>query len=530
MSGLDDRRKELLQWVIADLGWREDELADREADPNLIRGWALNHARLVLGQDLDRAVAWFENFALDDRPKVWGDGIPDTTDWDFPATNVLRTLLDFADSPRLPGRARERLTRVFTEWDQPRKSQNRDNDHVHRYPAIHTENHDIMCLTIGLFGQVLGGRDASAHVAQLRESLSMRFRRGWTEWHSPVYQVHYLNPLLILADHAPDAALRKSAEALVNVQLAERAALSVGGYLGGPFQRGYDNQHASDRVDNFLSVMWQAFGLCDRDDALGEKGVHFAASRFRPHPVVAELATLPSRTPVACHRGTRDCSRQKRELPRRTICYWNTPHVSMGSMNIVGRAHQARFFNVLFAADPAQSLRTHLHDPEQTSPWEPRREMGAVVQHENWLIARGRLVEQGGLSPEPAGGFNLYRVGSGLCAHNALADDLHVFQAGDLDLHADERAFLSTLSMPRLEGGVVHARSAEGCELRVELADMALTVAGRPGHDWSDKLHAGPWLDADWDAGAVKVTTGDRSATFSAAVEDAAADKSVGAC
>ena len=516
MSDLTGRREGLLRWVIAELGPREDELGDRQSDLHGVRPWALNHARLELGEDLEKANAWFETFALDQEPRVWGDGVADTADWDFPATQVLRTLLNFADSPRLSDRARERLTRVFTEWDQPRKGQNRDNDRVHRYPAIHTENHDIMCLTIGLFGCVLGGRDASAHVAQLHDSLSMRFRRGWTEWHSPCYQVHYQAPLLILADHAPDPALRRSAEALANVQLAERAALSVGGYLGGPFQRGYDPHHTNDRADGFLPAFWQAFGLPDEADALKPIGVQFAASRFIPHPVVAALAALPARTPLAHHRGTRDCSRQKRELPRRTICYWNTPHVSMGSLNIVGRAHQARFFNVLFAADPSKSVRTYLHDPEQTSPWEPRREMGAVVQHEGWLIARGRLVEEGGLSATRVGPFNLYRVGRGLCAHAALAEGLHLFQVGDLDLHADEQAFLATLSMPRLEDGSVRGRSPDGHDLLVELDDMSLTVDGRPGHDWSDKLHAGPWLDADWDRGEVAVTAGGERAVFSA--------------
>ena len=216
MNTLAERRRELLRWILKNANPGKD-------GPLHGIGWALNHARLALGESVEAANAYFEAYALDRTPQVWRDGKSDDRDWDFPATNVLRTVLDFGGTKLLSEKAAANLRRIFTEWQVPRVTQNRDNNCVHRYPAIHTENHDIMCLTIGLFGEIFAGRDGAAHVRQLRQSLSCRFRRGWTEWHSHVYQVHYLNPLLILADHAPDATLRRAANELVNVQLAGRS-------------------------------------------------------------------------------------------------------------------------------------------------------------------------------------------------------------------------------------------------------------------------------------------------------------------
>ncbi len=511
-AGLAARRRETMEWVLENLHPPAD-------DPYSHQHWCLNHARLVLQRDIEPANRYFETVELDPRPYVWPDGSVEGVDWDFMGINLLRTLLDFSGSGLLGDGAKARLRAMFTNWVRnayrnPRQKHFKDNDRAARYPVIFTENHDLMCLTIGYFGELLAGRDASGHEAQLAQSLSWRFRRGWTEWHSPCYQTAYLNPLLILADHAPNARIRQGARDLANVQMAERAALSVRGYLGGPYCRGYERNLANDRNDSYLAVMWMAFGLPDREDGLSQAGVHFASSGFVPHPVVRELAKLPARTPAAWHRGTRDCSTQV-ELPRRTICYYNTPHVSMGSMRVVGRAHQPRFFNVMFAAEPSKSLRTYLRDSGEPSPWYPRHERGEVVQYQNWLIARGSLAEEGGLAAEQASAFRLYRVGRGLCAHIAIAPDLHVFQVSDLDLHRDAAAFVASLSVPTVDRGMVRARTSSGDTLVVNVADMSIEVNGRPGHNWSDRLHAGLWLFADWDGGRITIRTEASEASFS---------------
>ena len=483
-------------------------------DPYDIKHSRINQARLILNKDIEQANRYFEMVALDKRPMIWPDGTSADKDWDFMGIDLLRTLLDFSKSGKLSEKARANLRSVFTNWEQPRKEHFKDSDRMARYPVIYTENHDLLCLTIGYFGEVFAGRDTRNHETQLARSLSWRFHRGWSEWHSPCYQVIYLNALLILADHAPNAIIRKSASDLVNIQLAERAALSIRGYLGGPYCRGYDTHISNDRNDSYLSVMWMAFGLPDKADAIPYDGIHFASSGFMPHPEVLRLSEMPAKTASAFHRGTRDCS-TRQGVSRQMICYYNTPHISMGALRIFGCAHQPRFFNVMFAAEPSKSLRTYLRHSGTPNPWYPRNERGELCQHQNWLIARGDLVEENKLSPEKVGPFNIYRVDKGLCAHVALEPDLHVFQVGDLDQYADVPLFVNSLSLPVIESGyelkMVRALTTNKDNLEVNLADMSLSINGQPEHDWLDKLYTGPSLFSDWDSGRIEIKTGPTS-------------------
>jgi len=364
-----------------------------------------------------------------------------------------------------------------------------------------------MCLTIGLFREHLSGRDTAEHVRQLSQSLAWRVRCGWVEWNSPCYQAFYLNPLLILARHAPSEGLRRLAENLVNLQLAERALLSVNGYLGGPFYRGYEQHIVDDRRDSFLPIVWICFGL---SGAAAHDGLDaaFAADAFEPHPVVSALAAdAPSRA-VLYYRGTRT---QGHFPPtghdgKHMICYFNTPHVSMGSMRSCGYSFQTRFFNVLFAAEPSKHLRTHLRDAVVHTPWDERNERGEVAQHRNWLVARGKLVAEGGLTPMNAGGWDVYQVGKGLCAHRELPDGWHVFQAGDLDMHAGARAFIAALREPRKLDGRIEGLTTEGRLVSVSLADMSLAVDGEL-QDWTGMLHDCPFMRSVYGSGRVDIAS-----------------------
>ncbi|MDY7010100.1 MAG: hypothetical protein SVV80_05030 [Planctomycetota bacterium] len=519
MSEITARRREYLQRVLDEI--EEPSKADyqkvmrpldqplgpqqhRKAKSYDSRMWAINHSRLVLGRDIDKANRYFETACLDPRLIKRPDGMIDNPDWDFPGVMLLKTVLDFGLSDLLSEKAKTHLKAIFTDWKQPRPTVNADNDRAARWPVIHTENHDIMCLTIGLFGAILAGRDTAAHERELSKSLACRFERGWVEWHSPCYQIHYLNPLLILAGHAPSPALRKGASDLINLQMAERALLSIDGHLGGPFYRGYDRHIESDLFDAYLPVMWLAFGLSDPWLNLKE-GVAFAADSFQPDPIVSALAEEAATRPLLRYKGTRyDPSEREGRMP---IYYYNTPHISMGFMKALGFGHQSRFFNVMFAADPSKSLRTFMRDEQLHSAWDKRNERGEVVQYENWLISRGAMVEEGGIKPIKADKWSLYRAGKGLCAHVELPGDLHVFQVSDLDMYPDERSFLNALSVPVKAGDSVRAKTAGGEEISVELADMSLTVNGQAPEDWSDMLHECPAMRSEYGGGVVEIKT-----------------------
>ncbi len=502
MSDIAERRRAYLERLLAEAD--EGALSKRA-----VGLWPVNHARLVLGRDLEAANRYFETVEYDPAPRLWKDGQWDTRDWDFLGIAVLRTLLDFRGSDRLTDAAKDNLAGMIVNWRQPRPKVNRNNDRVAVWPEIHTENHDLMCLTIGCFRELLAGRGVAAHVGHLCRSLAWRFERDWWEWHSPVYQAHYLNPLLVLARHAPSAVLRQGAAHLIQIQLAERALLSVGGYLGGPFRRGYAAQIADDRNDLYLPVMWLAFGLAEPANLA--EGVPFASHDLQPHPVVAALADEAARRPVLHYRGTRHHGVY---CLRRMICYYNTPHVSMGSIRASAYGFQSRFCNVLFPAEASKSLRTYLPDPDHRSPWDEFNSRGELAQHAGWMVSRGELIAEGGATPERAGDWNLYVVGRGLCAHAELPGGWNVFQVGDLDRWGEGASFVGALHMPRLNESHITGRTVDGDEVAVGIADMTLRVNGELA-EWTGMLHDADELRSEYGSGRVVLSSPGGTLTLS---------------
>ena len=196
-QSLSDRRTEYIQWIADNFGQLEPEM-----DPRDGRLWALNHARLVLNRDLDKANAYFETFG------------PLPRDADIYFIRFLKTLLDFRDSPRLSEKAEAHIVQFLKSWPHNELSS------IAHWPPRHTENHDLMHLTIGMFAQQYRGVDISPQIRQIKLFIAWRLQRGFVEWNSKCYQFHFSNPLIVLVDHAPDDDLKRGAQTLLNVLLA----------------------------------------------------------------------------------------------------------------------------------------------------------------------------------------------------------------------------------------------------------------------------------------------------------------------
>ena len=526
------RKAEYLDWIVSTFGRMSLPLRDG-------RAWSLNHARLARGRDEAAANRYFES-------------APMTADTDFMGIRLLKTLLDWGDSGRLADAAKCRLRSIFLDWEMEPITR------VARWKPFHTENHDLMMLTIGMFAEKFRGNDAREHVRQLCRFLAWRFERGWIEWNSPRYQLHFVNPLLVLVDHAPVPHLRRGAEDLLNLMLAERALLSVGGYLGGPFMRGWDRHMVPDvdgsplqrgpsayfdnnRYDAFLPTVWLAFGLGEprfefgqdpqlepagdgygsaRDARLNQdEGMFFATSRAEVHPRIAALATEAATRPCLVYRGMRpsrwvDDPAWENAPDYNPIYYYNTPHISMGSVQSMGWSIQTRYNNVMFAADPTKNLRIELVRPGVERDRMRHEVHGELVQHENWLLGRGVLVEDGGIRAERVAPWNLYHVGKGLAAHVELDGGYHVLQVSDLDTFGDERTFLAALQVPSRDGFEVRGRSLGGDQLSVDVRSMSLAVDGRPREPWSDMLHDAPPMRSAYGSGMVEIATADGDLTL----------------
>lgn len=530
---LAERRATYVMWIIDHFGALE---ADMEAADG--RRWALNQARLVLNRDLEQANRYFASFG------------PLPRDADIYFIRFLRTLLDFRDSPRLCAKAKAHIVGILKRWPENALTSKAC------WPPRHTENHDLMNLAIGMFAQEYRGGDVSDHVRELKQFLAWRLERGFVEWNSKCYQYHFSNPLIVLVDHAPDDDLRRGAQTLLNVMLAERALLSVNGYLGGPsFRcRTADRNNSltarkvaylvDARYDGFLPTMWLAFGLGEpRFDfahacvpglepasihiASGneprlkqDEGMFFACSEFCPHAIVRALAEEAKTRDVLIYEGRRFLGwpndplwKTQRWLPG-AIYYYNTPHVSMGSVHSDGGILQSRYDSVLFGADPSQGLRVEIILPD-VPPHKRRYEArGRVVQHKNWLLGQGTLFEDGGIKSKPVGPWNVYQVGKGLCAHVALPDSYHVLQVSDLDTYASEQEFVAALSMPKMEKPWVHAVTTDGDRVAVNTEDMSITVNGTLRPHPPKMLHDCEAMRSEYGSGRITIKTKAGTVTF----------------
>ena len=533
---LAERRQEYLSWIVDNFRPLEPTMKPLDG-----RAWSLNQARLLLNQDIGKANQYFESIRL-------------TNDPDFMGIRLLKTWLDFGDSNRISNKAKDHLTAIIKNWPMDRLQ---SISRVATWPPTHTENHDLMYLTIGLFSETLRGQNIDKILSEVRKSLRWRYERGFYEWGSHRYQMHYTNPLQILAEYAPAADIRRSAEELFNVILAERALMSVGGYLGGPGMRSYDRNRGCDYLDNnrydtFVPTVWIALGVGaprldysksgglepagdgygnGRDPRLNQDEAMFlATNRLVPHPIVYELLEEVSSRPEWIYVGRRASAGHpfQNAAPRnprshQVVYYYNTPHVSMGSLQYLPYAgkmsvsynSRPRFFSVMFPENPSQVLRTRLKNADLSAgPHSYNYVADRIVQHQNWLLAAGELSASHGLTSRKIGRWDLFHVGRGLCAHMELPDGWHVFQVSDLDTHDDAESFVASLTIPSNHHGVVQGVTTSGDQLSVDLKNMSITINGELREPAVQMLHHSPFMNSEYWSGKITITTNRSEMTF----------------
>ena len=531
---LAERRQEYLGWIVEEFGELEPTMKPLDG-----RAWSLNQARLFLNKDTDKANQYFESIKL-------------TADPDFMGIRLLKTLLGFGTSDRLSNKAKDHLTTIIKNWPMDRPM-----SRVATWPPAHTENHDLMYLTLGLFSENLRGQSIENHLSELRKSLGWRYERGFYEWGSHRYQLHYSNPLQILAEYAPDTDIRRGAAELFNIMLAERALMSVGGYLGGPGMRAYGRNRGCDYLDNnrydsFLPTVWLALGVSEprfdfsqsgglepagdgygngRDPRLNQDEAMFlATNRLSPHPIVKDLLDEVSRRPELIYVGRRASAGHpfQNAVPsnprsHQVLYYYNTPHVSMGSLQYLPYAGKMsvsynarpRFFSITFPENPSQVLRTRLSDEELRAPRDKYAYTAdRVVQHRNWLIAAGELSASHGLASRTIDGWDVFHVGQGLCAHIELQDRWHVFQVSDLKKYRDEKSFVAALRAPTIKDGEAHGVAANGDKVSVDLETMSITINGVLRKPQVEMLHDSPLMKSEYWSGKITIKTEKGDVTF----------------
>ena len=527
------RRTEYINWIGDTFGQMEPTMA-----PNDGRRWALNHARMLLKRDIEKANHYFETFATPPR------------DADIYLIRFLRTLLDFRRQGVLSKEAEGRIVHFLTEWPV--------NDRTSRkyWPPNFTENHDLMQLTLGLFALQYREEDTSNQVKELKQFIADRFKFGFAEFNSRCYQYHFTNPLIILADYAPDENLKTAAKQLLDVLFAERLVLGINGYLGGPSLRcrtASGNHSLTERkvayledarYDGFLPTVWLAFGLgeprFDFDNsrvpglepasifiASGneprlkqDEGLFYASSQLVPHRVVQDLALELKQRDVLVYNGRRflgwpnDEHWETQKWIPGNVTYYNTPYVSMGSIHSDGWNHQSRYNSVLFSADPSMGLRLEKILPDEPVHKRRYEARGRAVQHKNWMLGQGTLFEDGGIESKPKNGWNVYRIGKGLCAHMELPDSYHVLQVSDLNAFPSERAFIAALKEPKKTGQQIVAELINGDRVSVNLNDMSIIINDEVRRHPSVMLHDCRSMVSVYGSGVISIYSRENSVTF----------------
>ena len=533
---ISTRRTEYLNWIVEHFGKLE-----RDMKPLDGRAWSLNQSRLFLNRDTEKASRYFETVKL-------------TFDADFMGIRLLKTWLDFGKTDRLSNQAKDHLRDIIRDWPMDRKG---GISRTARWPPGFTENHDLMHLTIGLFSEQLRGQPIKPQLNELKRFLSWRFERGFYEWGSHRYQLHYTNPLFVLAVHVPDPDIRRAAADQISIILAERALMSVGGYLGGPGMRSYDRNRKCDYLDNnrydsFLPTVWLALGVGEprfdysrsdglepagdgygngRDPRLNQdEGMFIATTRLTPHPIVKELLKEVSKRPELVYTGRRASAGHPFQNaqpgnPRshQAVVYYNTPHVSLGSLQFLPEAgkmsvsynSRPRFFSVMFPEKPEQVLRTRLSDADlKAGARSYNYTADRVVQHRDWLIAAGELSASHGLTSRKLDSWDLFHVGRGLCAHRELPGGWHVFQVADLDKFSNEQAFVSALKTPTIRDGHAHGTPLNGDRIRVNLKTMAIHINGVERRSLMGMLHDSLLMTSEFGSGQITIRAGNREVTF----------------
>lgn len=362
--------------------------------------WAGAHAALLLKrspEEIEEANRFFARAPVD-----W------ECDPDMRICELLHSYYAFKDDPSFTKEAREHLLSVFRLKEAPRRL----NPTVWRFGA--TENHRMMGHVWRLLVSQIGGDKAETDAvgAHIADCITEHARKGWQEYLSPCYAEKEVGCMVLLRDWAADARLRKLADLMLDLLLAEQAVLNLDGMTGGPCLRAYGLElipedgevNHNNRRDRMRSGLYSTAYI-----AFGDAKPHFygvlgsmclASSGYIPPEIITRLAT--DREARGCYeykshkpgKGLTSFLRSDREKPvdsdfnTRPYC-WVTPDYILGaSQEAVGRygmadARGTSMFNALVVRGSAR--KTIFLDCGTEPP--------DIFQHKNVLVGRNSLGE-----------------------------------------------------------------------------------------------------------------------------------------
>lgn len=281
------------------------------ATSNLNPGSPTGIAAHLIRADRDRHYRWdIDRVTVDGLGGVWNqiDTWQDTRDFNL---MYLHWVLAYGRGPSemtsldpsVVDAIKARMVANRYRYDDP-KPEGRIDDQW-----FWSENHVI----IGLVNEYLAGQEfpddvfavtgltGRQHVQRSRQPIldwvHERARFGFFEWHSNVYMLKNLSPLLTLAELADDRVMVRAAGMALDLVLMDMAAHHHAGCYTAPRGRTYkkDKMTALDE-DTFNSTKFLFDDTPDAYQSSTDNGATYlcAAKRYRPPQAILDMATAPS--------------------------------------------------------------------------------------------------------------------------------------------------------------------------------------------------------------------------------------------
>lgn len=483
---------------------------------------------------------------------------------DFAAMKLCRAWHLFRAKPPLEQDTLAHLKRFFLEHD---------------FESIYgSENHHLLFRTsrylmgnvwpddrFAAYGNRTGRDLAAADAAWLDAFIRFRARRGWGEFDSSCYIVPDLECLYNLYDFAPSPELRRLAEMMITVLLADMAVDSLDGMYCGAHGRIYEAHALDHREESCLPLQSLYFGNVP-EAWLGERGtlVDALTSGYRPPEILLQLANgrrEPYENRERKHLHNTDDVMPAHPIPGsiRKYTYW-TPGFVLGCVqrqdpypeDCPGRwyaHHEQHQWDFSVAGHPDARIFTHhpgqrgfehgywtgdlhcgcghflqhrntllaLYDIPAEEPHQfihayvPREAFDEYLERDGWLVLRQdrvlvALLLLGGHEWVADGPYRNREVISRGARNGAVCE------VGSLADHASLAAFAAVVAAnPRAfdaEAMTMAYRSCRDGELRLNTQGCR-ELNGRP-LDLAYPTYGCPYLDSAWDSGLIQLKQGSR--------------------
>lgn len=273
-------------WLLASVRARQEELiatyAQRDPSDDLYGGVALMHLAanadsVAANEKLRDLAQWFT--------KPHPNGRDPFGECDFAAIKLTWAYHRFARSGRLEPATMDAIKTFFLTYDFQSKYTSENHQilfHTARYLMASVYPTEVFG-RYGLTGQTL----QDAERIYLRAFITFRARQGWDEFDSGCYFTPVWEALCALNDFAPDESIRRLANMMLNVRLADMAVDTLDGMYCGAHGRIYERHALDHKYEStfFLQYLYLGGEQFEPDTWIPEA----ILSTFCPEPIVKRI-------------------------------------------------------------------------------------------------------------------------------------------------------------------------------------------------------------------------------------------------